>query len=66
MDQAVTAMTAQRDAVNNDREALLLEIPATLVMKERAELRAAHIMIRGEYDKPGDEVAPTRQVSCRH
>lgn len=56
LDQAVTAMTAQRDAVNNDREILLLEIPATLVMKERAELRAAHIMIRGEYDKPGDEV----------
>ncbi|MCA9180459.1 MAG: DUF1553 domain-containing protein, partial [Planctomycetales bacterium] len=56
LDQAVTAMTAQRDAVKNDREVLLLEIPATLVMKERDEPRAAHIMIRGEYDKPGDEV----------
>lgn len=56
VDQAVTAMTAQRDAVKKNREALLLDIPATLVMKERAELRAAHIMIRGEYDKPGDEV----------
>ncbi|MEO8270561.1 MAG: DUF1549 and DUF1553 domain-containing protein [Aureliella sp.] len=56
MDQAVTAMTAERDAVKKSREALLLEIPATLVMKERAELRATHIMIRGEYDKPGAEV----------
>ncbi|MCA9157562.1 MAG: DUF1549 domain-containing protein, partial [Planctomycetales bacterium] len=56
LDQAVTAMTAQRDAVKNDREVLLLEIPATLVMKERAEPRTTHIMIRGEYDKPGDEV----------
>ncbi len=56
MDQAVTAMTAERDIAKENRDSLLLEIPATLVMKERAELRAAHIMIRGEYDKPGDEV----------
>jgi hypothetical protein len=35
----------------------MLEIPATLVMKERAEIRPAHIMIRGEYDKPGEEVS---------
>ena len=25
-------------------------------MKERAEIRPAHIMLRGEYDKPGPEV----------
>ena len=56
-DQAVAAMTAERDALKSGREALLMEIPATLVMKERAEIRPAYVMIRGEYDKPGAEVA---------
>jgi len=39
------------------RDALLRVIPATLVMKERSEVRPAHIMIRGAYDQPGDEVS---------
>ncbi|TWU60656.1 Planctomycete cytochrome C [Rubripirellula tenax] len=38
------------------RDALLLQIPATLVMKERDEVRQAHILIRGGYDQPGDPV----------
>lgn len=57
VDVAVKAMTAERDALKSAREALLLEIPATLIMKERDEVRPAHIMLRGEYDKPGPEVA---------
>jgi hypothetical protein len=31
-------------------------IPRTLVMQDRSEPRPTHILIRGEYDRPGDEV----------
>lgn len=31
-------------------------IPTTLVMQEREEPRQAHLLIRGEYDRPGDPV----------
>ncbi len=38
------------------RDAFERTIPATLVMKERKEIRPAHILIRGVYDQKGDEV----------
>ncbi len=38
------------------RTKLLLAIPATLVMKEREDLRPAHILIRGVYDQHGEQV----------
>jgi hypothetical protein len=31
-------------------------IPMAMVMKERADIRPAYILVRGEYDKPGDRV----------
>jgi len=31
-------------------------IPVSLVMKERSDIRPAHILIRGVYDQPGEEV----------
>lgn len=56
LEQAVTAITSQRDKLAQARQKLLLEIPATLVMKDRVEIRPAHIMIRGAYDQPGEQV----------
>lgn len=56
LEQAVKSLTAYRDQQRQAREALLLQIPATLVMKERAEIRPAYIMVRGEYDHPGEQV----------
>lgn len=38
------------------RDRVVETIPATLVMKEREEIRPAHILIRGVYDQKGDEV----------
>lgn len=38
------------------RERVIESIPATLVMKERSENRPAHIMVRGQYDQPGEVV----------
>lgn len=48
-------------------------IPAAMIMKERAEIRPAHIMIRGVYDDLGEQVErdtpaflpPMREVSGR-
>ncbi len=33
-----------------------MTLPATLVSRERSEPRPAHVLIRGQYDKPGDRV----------
>ena len=56
LDQAVTSLAAERDQRKQLRDQLLNEIPATLVMKERSTIRPAHIMTRGAYDQPGEEV----------
>ncbi|WDQ16829.1 PSD1 and planctomycete cytochrome C domain-containing protein [Rhodopirellula sp. P2] len=42
--------------LNQERDSVLVNVPATLVMKERAEIRPAHILIRGAYDAPGEVV----------
>ncbi|MEZ6097351.1 MAG: PSD1 and planctomycete cytochrome C domain-containing protein [Pirellulaceae bacterium] len=40
-----------------DRDNFLLSLPAAMVMKERSEIRPSHILLRGAYDKPGEDVA---------
>lgn len=42
--------------VQEARSKLKRQIPATLVMRERADPRPAHIMERGAYDSPGEPV----------
>lgn len=42
--------------VQKKYDALLLTIPAAMVMKERTEVRPSQILIRGAYDKPGETV----------
>ncbi|NOZ39418.1 MAG: DUF1553 domain-containing protein [Planctomycetes bacterium] len=51
--KALTDQLAQQQAA---RDALVTAIPATLVMKERAEVRPTHMLNRGVYDQPGDLV----------
>ena len=43
-------------ALQRERDKLLKAIPAAMVMKERPELRPAHVLIRGAYDNPGELV----------
>lgn len=38
------------------RVSLLKQIPAAMVMKERKEIRPAHLLIRGAYNAPGEVV----------
>jgi len=41
------------------REAAVRQgIPSTLIMRDRPEPRPTPLLIRGQYDRPGDEVAP--------
>jgi hypothetical protein len=40
----------------DERQAFEATIPVAMVMKEKAERRPAHMLIRGAYDNPGEEV----------
>ncbi len=53
-----TKKSLQTNAAAKQKELddLILSIPATLVMKERDEVRPAHILVRGNYDQPGELV----------
>ena len=42
--------------LNQQRRDFDRTVPYAMVMKERAEVRPTHILIRGEYDAPGEEV----------
>jgi mono/diheme cytochrome c family protein len=52
----VAALKDELAKLQKERDQLIREIPATLVMKERSEIRPAHILIRGNYDQPGELV----------
>ncbi|MEW5978589.1 MAG: DUF1553 domain-containing protein [Acidobacteriota bacterium] len=45
-------------AIQRDRQNLLDQIPTTMVMQEMDTPRPAHLLIRGAYDRPGEEVHP--------
>ena len=44
---------AALDAVGKEQNALTMQVPAAMVMKERAEVRPTHVFLRGQYDTPG-------------
>lgn len=47
---------AQAEALKKQIAAAELEIPTTLVMEELKEPRATFVLMRGAYDKPGEQV----------
>ncbi|MEZ5944493.1 MAG: DUF1553 domain-containing protein [Planctomycetaceae bacterium] len=47
---------AELKAIEKTRDDLLMSIPGAMVMKERSEVRPTHILVRGAYDNPGEEV----------
>jgi hypothetical protein len=57
--------TANRNltAVRSQHERLLVSLPTTMVMEEIPTPRATHVLIRGQYDKPGERVSPAVPAS---
>ena len=53
---AVEEAQKRLKAAQQARDDYLMTIPAAMVMKERSEVRPAHILIRGAYDNPGERV----------
>ena len=53
---AVEEAEKRLKAAQRARDDYLITIPAAMVMKERSEVRPAHILIRGAYDNPGEQV----------
>ena len=45
-------------AIRKERQAFIKSFPTVMVMKERKVLRPTHLLVRGQYDLPGDEVTP--------
>jgi len=57
--EATAAIKAAEKALKEaerHRDLFLETVPAAMVMKERAEIRPAYILIRGAYDHPGEKV----------
>ncbi len=54
-DQAKSLSKELRD-LRDQREQMTNAVPATLVMAEREQLRETHLLMRGEYDNPGELV----------
>jgi hypothetical protein len=50
------AVHAELQQAVRERDGLLNEIPTTMVMKELDQPRQAHVQIRGDFLRPGDEV----------
>ena len=56
LDKLIKNAEAEVKAAQKARDDHLQTIPAALIMKERSEIRPAHVLLRGAYDKPGEEV----------
>ncbi|MDC0307158.1 DUF1553 domain-containing protein [bacterium] len=54
--QQIKQLENQRNALRGELTNLEMQIPAAMIMKERDEIRPAHIMIRGAYDDLGEQV----------
>lgn len=53
-----TRLASQRQQGEDQRKKLVAGIPTTLVMQELAEPRSTHVLIRGDFLRPGDAVQP--------
>ncbi|MFO0797809.1 MAG: PSD1 and planctomycete cytochrome C domain-containing protein [Gemmataceae bacterium] len=54
----LVSLRAAWERARADREAADAAIPATLIFRDLGMPREAFVMQRGQYDKPGDKVAP--------
>lgn len=57
IESLVIATEQKLASVQSERDEHLKSIPAAMIMKERSEVRPAHMLIRGAYDNPGEQVS---------
>jgi hypothetical protein len=51
-------LTKKLSGLTQEREKLDKSVPGTFIFKELAKPRESHVMMRGQYDKPGEKVEP--------
>ena len=56
LEKEIKQLEAAEKKASADKITYLMGIPAAMIMKERSEVRPAHIFVRGNYETPGDEV----------
>jgi len=54
----LVSLRSEKKAIEEKREALEREVPATMISKELDKPRPAWVLIRGQYDKHGEPVGP--------
>jgi hypothetical protein len=55
---SIKGLIARRDASRAELDALLEQVPTTMVMREMSPPRPTHVLIRGQYDQHGHRVEP--------
>ena len=53
----LTALKQKKDEIDKKKEALNKEIPSTFVMADLPKARESFVMVRGQYDNPGEKVS---------
>jgi len=54
--QEIKQLETKRNEIRGELSKLEMLIPAAMIMKERSDIRPAHMMIRGAYDDLGEQV----------
>ena len=54
--QEIKQLETKRNELRGELSKLKMLIPAAMIMKERSDIRPAHMMIRGAYDDLGEQV----------
>ncbi len=57
-EEVLAPLRKERDAIKARQDALEKDVPLTFVMADLPTPREAFVMVRGQYDKPGDKVEP--------
>lgn len=60
---ALNQVRQRVQSLQSERQALMAAIPTVMVMEELPTPRLTHILLRGEYDKPGERVTPAVPAS---
>ena len=57
-EDALVPLRKERDAIKARQDAIEKDVPLTFVMADLPQPREAFVMMRGQYDKPGEKVEP--------